>query len=293
VAQIGRLQPFLSTSNRCFDGGIEISHGSDSSPSDILAIRAEDIVSGGYDPVRDNERDRVLTEAEIRQLAKLLPAADLSPAIQSAVWIMLAAGTRVGETVAARWTHVDLQSGVWHIPAENAKSGEAIDIQMSHFVRAQFSKLWVEHVKLPEDLRSDWVFPSSRNQDSAINNQTIGKALADRQRSNGTPLRGRTERVGALLLEGGQWKCHDLRRTCGTLMQSLGVAESTVHRCLNHARADKLDRVYLKYDYAEEMAAAWKLLGQHLTTLAGADVADTSDIFEHPSRFSTDESPLT
>lgn len=235
--------------------------------SDILAIRAEDIVSGGYDPVRDNERDRVLSEDEIRTLAELLPKADLSLAIRSAIWIMLSVGTRVGETVAARWSHVDLQGKSWHIPAENTKSGVALDVQMSDFSQSHFAALWAWREKLPEELRNDWIFPSNRDRAAALNNQTVGKALADRQRGDGKPIPGRTERVDALALAGGQWKCHDLRRTCGTLMQSLGVAESIVYRCLNHARTDKLDRVYLQHDYASEMAQAWQSLGRRLDDL--------------------------
>ncbi|QNB11817.1 tyrosine-type recombinase/integrase [Paraburkholderia tropica] len=235
--------------------------------SDILAIRAEDIVSGGYDPVRDNERDRVLSEAEIRTLAQLIPKAELSLAIRSAIWIMLSTGTRVGETVAACWKHVDLDKKSWLIPAENAKSGVTHNVRMSDFTHSHFAALWDWRESLPEELRSEFVFPSSRNHLAALNNQTVGKALADRQRPDRKPLPGRTEHTNALLLEGGQWKCHDLRRTCGTLMQSLGIAESIVHRCLNHARADKLDRVYLQHDYADEMTHAWDALGQRLQVL--------------------------
>lgn len=233
-------------------------------------------MSGGYDPVRDNERDRVLSEDEIRKLAQLLPKAGLSLAIRSAIWIMLSTGTRVGETVAALWSHVDLQNKSWHIPAGNTKSGVALDVQMSDFSLVHFAALWAWREKLPEDSRSDWVFPSNRDRAAALNNQTVGKALADRQRVDGRPLPGRTERIDALALDGGQWKCHDLRRTSGTLMQSLGVPESIVHRCLNHARSDKLDRVYLQHDYASEMEDAWRLLGERLAILTSHECEDVS-----------------
>jgi integrase len=145
---------------------------------------------------------------------------------------------------------------------------------MSDFVRSQFVALWAWREALPEEWRSEWVFPSNRDRAAGLNNQTVGKALADRQRIDTKPLPGRTERVDALALAGGQWKCHDLRRTCGTLMQSLGVAESIVHRCLNHARTDKLDRVYLQHDYAEEMKSAWALLGERLVILASGERED-------------------
>lgn len=239
--------------------------------SDVLAIRPEEVVSGSYDPVRDNERDRVLSEPELRALARLLPDAGLSSATQSAIWLMLACGTRVGETVAARWAHVDLERRVWRIPAENTKSEIALTVHLSDFAHTVLATLWTAREALPEERRSEWVFPSRNDRTMPLNNQTVGKALADRQKPGGEAIAGRTQRLDALLLEGGQWKCHDLRRTCGTLMQSLGVAESIVHRCLNHARSDKLDRVYLQHDYSSEMREAWRLLGERLDLLTRAD----------------------
>ena len=240
--------------------------------SDVLAIVDSDVVGSDYDPVSSNERDRVLDENEIRHLAKLLPVADLSFAIQSAVWLMLSCGTRVGETVAARWSHVDLENHRWHIPAESAKSNVALDVTLSDFAHARFTALRGVRDRLSEEKRSDWVFPSRKDISKPLDNQTIGKQLADRQRPGKKPLPGRTERVDALVLAGGQWKCHDLRRSCGTLMQSLGVPESTIHRCLNHARTDKLDRIYLQHDYSTEMANAWRVLGQRLELLTRTDV---------------------
>ncbi|MFP3740856.1 tyrosine-type recombinase/integrase, partial [Burkholderia sp. SIMBA_019] len=72
-----------------------------------------------------------MSEAEIRTLAQLIPKAELSLAIRSAIWIMLSTGTRVGETVAACWKHVDLDKKSWLIPAENAKSGVTHNVRMS------------------------------------------------------------------------------------------------------------------------------------------------------------------
>jgi integrase len=240
--------------------------------SDVLAIKPEDIVSGDYDPVADNERTRVLAEPEIRQLAKLLPDADLPLATRCAIWIMLSCGTRVGETVATEWAHVDLQARRWSIPKENTKSGVSLDVRLSDFALAQFQALADARLALPVERRSDYVFPSRNDRLMPLNNQAVGKQLADRQKPGAKPIPGRTEKVDALVLDGGQWRCHDLRRTCGTTMQALGVPESIVHRCLNHARSDKLDRTYLHYDYSQEMADAWALLGERLQVLSSPNV---------------------
>lgn len=239
---------------------------------DVLAIEPGKVVSGSYDPSKDNERTRVLSEAEIRRVGQLLPSSGLSKAIQAALWVMLSCGTRVGETVAARWEHVDLENGTWRIPADNAKSATALAVQLSDFSLAQFAALWAAREALPEDKRSEWVFPSRTDRNRPLDNQTIGKALADRQRATGESIKGRTSASTALVLACGQWKCHDLRRTAATLMQILGAAESIIHRCLNHARSEKLDRIYLQHDYSNEMREAWRILGNRLELLATPNV---------------------
>jgi len=238
--------------------------------SDVLAIEDSDVVRGAYDPVSDNERTRVLSVDEIRALFTKVPTSGLTAVVQRAIWIILSSGTRVGETVAARWSDVDLEGRTWFIPAENTKSGTAITVALSDFSLRHFQALWDAREELDVEDRSDWVFPSRTNRTKPLNNQTVGKALADRQRSDGKPIPGRTEQVDALMLEGGVWKCHDLRRTAATLMQSLGVAESVAHRCLNHSQSDKLSRIYLQHDYSEEMKAAWRALGDQLDVLTSA-----------------------
>lgn len=224
---------------------------------DVLALAKEDVVSADYDPVRGNERNRTLTDDEIRLLGELIPAARLPRSIESAVWVMLACGTRVGETLPTRWTDLDFKARTWTIPKERTKSNAAITIHLSDFVLAQFAAQQVVRAGMPEgDARREYVFPSEKGKLPHVSISTACGAIHDRQRPKDAPTEGRTRATDALTVPGGQWKCHDLRRTCATMMQSLGIAESIVHRCLNHARNDPLDRIYLRFDYdARRMAA--------------------------------------
>jgi len=59
---------------------------------------------GGKEP----ERDRVLSEDEIRQLTNALPSANLLKTSELAVWIALSTCCRIGELLAARWEYIDL-----------------------------------------------------------------------------------------------------------------------------------------------------------------------------------------
>ena len=71
----------------------------------------------------------------------------------------------------------------------------------------------------------------------------------------------------ALMLSGGEWTPHDLRRTGATLMQSLGIMPEVIERVLNHTEQNRVKRIYQRHDYADEMRQAWEALGKLLTEL--------------------------
>ncbi|MNZ99082.1 Phage integrase family protein [compost metagenome] len=98
------------------------------------------------------------------------------------------------------------------------------------------------------------------------------KQLGDRQRQpeQGTMSR-RSAKAQALLLPGGKWTPHDLRRTGATIMTALGVLPEVAERCLNHTEENKVKRTYQRHSYAAEMAAAWHLLGDRLNMLTRSD----------------------
>ncbi|CAB3963809.1 phage integrase family protein [Burkholderia aenigmatica] len=58
------------------------------------------------------------------------------------------------------------------------------------------------------------------------------------------------------------------------MMQSLGIPESVVHRCLNHARNEPLDRIYLQFNYEAQMRDAWRRWGNRLSELLGEDTGN-------------------
>ncbi|MBN3783626.1 tyrosine-type recombinase/integrase [Burkholderia sp. Ac-20345] len=248
---------------------------------DVLALAKEDVVAGDYDPVRDNERHRTLSDDEIRALGELMPAARLPRSIESAVWVMLACGTRVGETLVTRWADLDFKARTWRIPKEHTKSSAAITIHLSDFVLAQFAAQQIVRAGLPEgDVRREYVFPSQQGKIPHVTIHTTCKAIRDRQRGKGVSTEGRTTATDTLIVSGGQWKCHDLRRTCATMMQSLGIPESVVHRCLNHARNEPLDRIYLQFDYGAQMRDAWQRWGDRLSELLGEDTRNVRFLFK-------------
>lgn len=227
---------------------------------------------------KETERDRVLTEAEIRELTAKIDDARLTPSTEAAVWLALSTACRIGELLVARWCDVDLEGRIWKIPL--TKNGKPHTVYLSNFSISQFNAIKVEaEAKLEKERKSgrsghplEFVFPD-RTDSKPVCVKTISKQLADRQKEptpgsdEAKPMSRRSNKVDALRLPGGQWRPHDLRRTAATMMVALGVLPEVAERCLNHIEENKVKRIYQRHSYENEMREAWRLLGERLELL--------------------------
>ncbi|MGB2060650.1 phage integrase family protein [Alcanivorax sp. MD8A] len=210
---------------------------------------------------KETERDRVLSEDEIRQLARALPTANLLKTSEFAVWIALSTCCRIGELLAARWEHIDLEQSTWLIPAENSKNGKPHQVHLSAFAVSLFQQL--QEITGP----SPWCYPN-RADTGPLCSKTVTKQLSDRQRplESGT-MSNRSGKAQSLILPGGKWTPHDLRRTGATMMTALGVIPEVAERCLNHTEENRVKRTYQRHSYTKECGEAWVKLGAHLQEL--------------------------
>lgn len=210
---------------------------------------------------RDTERDRVLSAEEIKLLAKNIQDARLLITTEAAIWIALATCCRIGELLGARWEEVNLEAKTWVIPSQNSKNGKPLLIYLSDFAVRQF-----ERVKTISS-KSEWCYPNTNNS-GPVSSKTVTKQLGDRQRQPDQGVMSRrSAKPHALLLTGGKWTPHDLRRTGATMMTALGVLPEVAERCLNHTEEKQVKRIYQRHSYAKEMSEAWFLLGQHIETI--------------------------
>lgn len=213
----------------------------------------------------DGERDRVLGESELIDLLKRLPHSGMAETSQCALLIQMATITRIGETVGARWEHVDFERRLWVLP--ETKNGKSHQVWLSDFAVRQFERLHAITGETP------WCFPGSRY-DPAIektnlplDTKTVTKQVADRQREPGGQIAGRTKQIDALKLAGGQWRPHDLRRTGASAMAELGALPDVIEKCLNHTEENKMKRIYQRATYEGPMRDAWRLWGERLDLL--------------------------
>lgn len=232
---------------------------------------------GGKEP----PRERILCDPEnpkkheLKELQAALPAAKLQDSTIAVIWIMLGTACRIGELLQARWQHIDLDKHEWIIPSENSKNGQAHVIYLSDFV--------VKHFNTLQEISgaSEWCFPAEKPKEETkktketeepeektthVDLKTVTKQIRDRQR-DAEPMSGRSKNTTALLLSGGAWTPHDLRRTAATLMGQCGVLSEIIERCLNHTDDSKLKKIYQRNIPRQQMAEAWKLLGSRLELL--------------------------
>ncbi|WP_176331630.1 tyrosine-type recombinase/integrase [Burkholderia vietnamiensis] len=222
---------------------------------------------------QDGERDRTLSDKELRALPAALESASVLSSTKHVIWLILATSVRIGELVKAQRRDIDLNAGTWRIPAPNSKNSDAHLVSLSPFA--------LEHMRalMSASTSETWLMPISRGkEDLHVDPKSITKQISDRQlkfydrKAHGK----RTKHENALVLGNEKWTPHDLRRTSATLMQELGVLPVVVEKCLNHRDENRIRRTYQRYDYAKEKQEAWRLVGERLRSLIASMGADPS-----------------
>ena len=215
----------------------------------------------------EKPRERDLSFDQIRELMLKLPMSGLAVDIQAGLLFLLATGTRIGEMIQARWTDIDETARTWFIPAENVKTRQSHLVHLSAFA--------LEQISVMKQYRTSPYLLSGRKKDSPFDSKTITKQVRDRVHIQDKADRAAKKRtvhaVGALLLTGGAWTPHDLRRTMASRMGDLGVLPHVIEACLNHKPPSKIVRTYQRAEYLPEREHAFKVWGDRLALIARAD----------------------
>ncbi|MCB1884754.1 MAG: tyrosine-type recombinase/integrase [Geminicoccaceae bacterium] len=173
-------------------------------------------------------RERTLRPEEM----KALWDATAGPGDHAAiVRLLLLAGQRREEVAAMRWGEVDLERGVWTLPAARTKNGRAHEVPLSLQAQALLESL-------PRPEGRDLVF---------------GRG--------GGPFSGWSQSKRRLDAKVGftGWTLHDLRRTVVTGMAEMGVQPHVVEAVVNHVGGHNkvgVAGVYNRATYAGEKRAA-------------------------------------
>ncbi|KAF7767190.1 hypothetical protein PUND_a3119 [Pseudoalteromonas undina] len=198
---------------------------------------------------KEHSRDRALSLTEIELTFKIMRDNQDCFVRQNylAFILLICLGCRKGELLAAKWSEFDLKKHVWNMPKERSKTGVSITYPLP-----------IKLVIVLEELKvlcvgSDYVFPNRRKsiRFPHISMDTWNAALSSLFKKD--------------ILKIPHFTIHDLRRTCRTLLATVGTAPHVAERCLNH-KLPKIMAVYEQYDYFEERKEAHEKLVQYLSS---------------------------
>ena len=197
-------------------------------------------VVGIKPPTREQARDRVLNDGEIR--AVLRACADEPYPYRQFVPLLLATAQRRGEVSKMRWSEIDLDAKAWVIPAELSKNGKPHVVPFNDFAL----RLLGEVPRFPD---CDWVFTTTRR----------------------APISGFSKALRHIHAqsETSEWRFHDLRRTAASGMARAGIAPYVVEKVLNHISGtiSGVAAVYNRYGYDAERRDALDKWGRVLDEL--------------------------
>ncbi len=116
---------------------------------------------------------RALPYQDVQAALGTIEASNASMAAKLCLRFVVLTASRSGEARGATWNEIDLEAGLWRIPAERMKAGA------EH--RVPLSDAAIEVLKGAERLRDDsgLVFPSPRKRGAPLSDMTLTKVLRD------------------------------------------------------------------------------------------------------------------
>jgi integrase len=192
-------------------------------------------------PGRETPKDRVLSESEIKALWTGLDGA--RSVASDVLRIVLLTAARPGEACGLPWPEVDLDTGIWSLPAARAKNG------LAH--RVPLSATALEIIKR-QPKAGLYVFRGQRK-GSALHTSRPSRLLAEHKyfgiENHFTP--------------------HDLRRTAASHMARIGIPRLVVKKILNHSERGDTTAIYERHGYDKEKKDALEKWERELLRILG------------------------
>lgn len=172
----------------------------------MAGMRFNDFTKAKILPKAARLRDVQLPEL-MQQLAKSF---DEEPGDAMLALMMLAHGTRIGETRMARWSEISLAAAEWFIPAANTKTRTEHRLPLTDQVKALLVRY--RAIQQARGYEGVYLFPNRR----------------------GLPLSETQASMVFTRLGQGEWTSHDLRKVSRTTWTDLGIDGHIGEMLLNH-----------------------------------------------------------
>jgi integrase len=195
-------------------------------------------VAGVKAPNPETSRDRVLTDAELKAVWRVVEK-DGYP-LGSILQLLILTGQRRGEVTGMMWSELDLDAATWSLPRERVKNDRRHEVPLSRQAVAilkQVPRIGDKHVFTLNGTAPYKNFLAKRRFDAAV-------GIAP-------------------------WTVRDLRRTAASGMARLGVNLVVIEKILNHVSGSLagIVGVYQRHEFAEEKRAALQQWADHVERL--------------------------
>jgi integrase len=190
---------------------------------------------GVVKPKEGKPRERVLNDQELAAIWRECGDDDYGRIIR----LIILLGCRRQEIGGLCWSELDLDRGVWRLPAERSKNGRAHELPLMPMA--------IDILKhVPRRLTRDQLFGARSGN---------GFSAWDKCKQE---LDARSGVVG--------WTHHDLRRSSATKMADIGIAPHVIEQILGHTSGHKagVAGIYNRSSYEREVRAALALWADHI-----------------------------
>lgn len=154
----------------------------------------------------DNEVERYLSDEQLLSLVSVLKS-DHNRPVSRIIFMLLSCGTRLSETLHAKWKNIDKGKRTWKIPVADAKSGKSRVVVLSDAAMSVLDEC-------PED--SEWLFPNPKTDKPYT---TISRVWYRIRKEAGID----------------EFRIHDLRHSYASYLAQGGESTITIAESLGHS----------------------------------------------------------
>jgi integrase len=202
---------------------------------------------------KERKSDRVLVDAELKQIWKALPENDYSAIVR----LLILTGQRRDEIADLHWSEIDFDRGIITLPPHRTKNGREHVIPMSAMVTS------ILEGQIRREGR-DLVFGNGHGGFSGFSKakHALDDAIASQAGKNAKPML--------------PWIIHDLRRSVATGMAEIGIQPHIIEAILNHISGHKsgVAGIYNRAAYEAEKATALNRWAEHIAAIVDSSASN-------------------
>jgi integrase len=219
---------------------------------------------GVWRPPTPEPRDRVLNfKPDVRRADELRffwTACDaVSEPVGAALRLLLLTGCRLNEIAHMRWSELNDDLSLLHLPPERVKNGRAFDVLLPPMAREI-----IRGVRRIEG-SGDFVFTTNGRSPTGSWSR-IKRALDDAMRAEAKKEHGTDVTIEPFVF-------HDLRRTAASGMASIGIRTEVIERALNHMSGSfrGVAGIYQRDPLTDDVRAALVKWSEHIERIISGE----------------------